>query len=245
MTPGVPAFSLRGVEQVRGEVHTLRGVDLDVPAGEVVALVGPSGAGKTSLIRLLNRLDDPDAGTVTYMGTPIESLPVRELRRRVGFVFQSPVMFAGTVLENLTLARDLSPVAGAGTSVPGAGEALRLAGLDPAFVMRDAVGLSGGERQRVGIARALMTGPEALLLDEPTSALDPDAAAHMMATVRTLASTMRLTVVMVSHRLEEAKAASTHTVFMEGGRVIETGPTRAMFTAPREARTRDYLVRAR
>jgi putative ABC transport system ATP-binding protein len=245
MTPGVPAFSLRGVEQVRGDVHTLRGVDLDVPAGEVVAVVGPSGAGKTSLIRLLNRLDDPDGGTVTYMGMPIGSFRVRELRRRVAFVFQSPVMFAGSVEDNLTLARDLSPAAGpAPTRVTETGEALRLAGLDPAFASRDAVALSGGERQRVGIARALMTGPEALLLDEPTSALDPDAAAHMMATVRALAGTMRLTVVMVSHRLEEAKAASTHTVFMDAGRVIETGPTQTMFTAPREARTRDYLVRA-
>jgi hypothetical protein len=106
MTPGVPAFSLRGVEQVRGEVHTLRGVDLNVPAGDVVALVGPSGAGKTSLIRLLNRLDDPDMGTVTYMGTPIGSFRVRELRRHVAFVFQSPVMFAGSVEDNQTLAAE-------------------------------------------------------------------------------------------------------------------------------------------
>ncbi|MDB4884017.1 MAG: ABC-type polar amino acid transport system, ATPase component [Gemmatimonadetes bacterium] len=257
VTAGVPAFSLRGVEQLRGSTRTLRGVDLDVPAGEVVALVGPSGAGKTSLIRLLDRLDDPSSGTVTYQGAPIASIPVRELRRRVGFVFQTPVMFAGSVADNLSIARDLPyaaarlPAVGRRPAVPPAArertlapdDALRLAGVDPALASRDAQTLSGGERQRVSIARALMTSPDALLLDEPTSALDPDVADHVMATIRTLADTMHLTVVMVSHRLAEARAVSTHTVFMEAGRVIETGPTEMMFTAPHEARTREYLLR--
>jgi putative ABC transport system ATP-binding protein len=241
--PTVPAFSLRQVQQIRGDVHTLREIDLDIPAGEVVAVVGPSGAGKTSLIRLLNRLDDPVSGTVTYRGAPIESIHVRELRRRVGFVFQTPVMFAGTVADNLALARDLVHDAAGAPSVPEPGDALRLAGVDPALASRDAQSLSGGERQRVSIARALMTGPEALLLDEPTSALDPDVADHILATIRTLAGTMDLTVVMVSHRLEEARAVSTHTIFMEGGRVIEAGPTEMMFTAPNETRTRTYLLR--
>jgi putative ABC transport system ATP-binding protein len=233
------------VEQARDDVHILSGITLDIPAGEVVAIVGPSGAGKTSLIRLLNRLDDPGSGTVAYLGTPIESIPVRELRRRVAFAFQSPVMFDGTVADNLVLARDLGGDAGAAPtrSAPEPDEVLRLAGLDPALARRDAAALSGGERQRVSIARALMTGPETLLLDEPTSALDPETAAHMMATVRTLAGTMHLTVVMVSHRLEEARAVSTHTIFMEAGRVIEAGSTERMFTAPSEARTRAYLVR--
>jgi putative ABC transport system ATP-binding protein len=241
----VPAFSLRQVQQIRGDVHMLRDVHLDIPAGKVVAVVGPSGAGKTSLIRLLNRLDDPVEGSVTYGGARIESIPVRELRRRVAFVFQAPVMVAGTVTENLALARDLARDASTAPSVkaPEPDEVLRLADVDPALASRDAQALSGGERQRVSIARALMTGPEALLLDEPTSALDPEVADHIMATIRTLADTMHLTVVMVSHRLEEAKAVSTHTIFMEAGTVIESGATETMFSAPKEARTRDYLLR--
>jgi ABC-type methionine transport system ATPase subunit len=232
---------------VRGDAHILRGIDLDIPAGEVVSVVGPSGAGKTSLIRLLNRLDDPLSGTVSYRGAPIESIRVRELRRRVAFVFQTPVMFAGSVADNLALARDLPHAAAESPSgrVIESDEALRLAGVDPALAARDAQSLSGGERQRVSMARALMTGPDALLLDEPTSALDPEVADHIMATIRSLAATMHLTVVMVSHRLEEAHAVSTHTVFMEAGKVIETGPTETMFTAPKEARTRDYLVRGK
>jgi putative ABC transport system ATP-binding protein len=242
-----PAFSLRQVEQVRGETHTLRGIELEIPAGEVVALVGPSGAGKTSLLRLLDRLDDPTSGSVAYGGVPIASIPVRELRRRVGFVFQTPVMFAGSVADNLRIARDLAATTAAmGTQLRRpltADAALELAGVDPVLASRDAQSLSGGERQRVSIARALMSNPEALLLDEPTSALDPDVADHVMETVRALAGTMHLTVVMVTHRLAEARSASTHVVFMEAGRVIETGATETMFTAPQQTRTREYLLR--
>jgi ABC-type methionine transport system ATPase subunit len=241
----VPAFSLRQVQQVRGDVHTLRDIDLDIPAGEVVALVGPSGAGKTSLVRLLNRLDDPVSGTIAYRGAPIDSLFVRELRRRVAFVFQTPVMFAGTVADNLALARDLALATSHAPTlaIPDPAEALRRAGVDPAFATRDAQSLSGGERQRVSIARALMTAPDTLLLDEPTSALDPEVADRILATIRSLAETMQLTVVMVTHRLEEARTVSTHTVFMEAGTVIESGPTATMFSAPTLPRTRDYLLR--
>ena len=241
------AFTLRDVEQVRDGNHTLRDITLDIPAGEVVALVGPSGAGKTSLIRLLNRLDDPSGGAIAYGGTPITSMPVRALRRRVAFVFQAPVMFPGTVAGNLDIARELGRAeASTGTASSesrSADDALQLAGVDPALAARDALSLSGGERQRVSIARALMSNPETILLDEPTSALDPDVADHVMATIRTLATQLHLTIVMVTHRLAEARRASTQTVFMEAGRIVESGPTETMFTSPKESRTREYLRR--
>src|SRR5690348_9746110 len=138
------AFSLRRVEQERGGRRTLCGVDLDLPAREVVALVGPSGAGKTSLLRLLNRLDDPTRGSVDFQGAPITGVPVRELRRRVAFVFQAPVMFPGTVGANLDLARTLGPTT---IRTSTTSDALRFAGLDESFLNRDAEGLSGGEKQ--------------------------------------------------------------------------------------------------
>jgi ABC-type methionine transport system ATPase subunit len=151
------------------------------------------------------------------------------------------------VAANLDVARELAPAGTSATSSARAplshNEALELAGLDPALAARDAQSLSGGERQRVSIARALMSGPEALLLDEPTSALDPDVADHIMATIRTLADQLHLTIVMVTHRLAEARSASTRTVFMEAGRVVESGPTETMFTSPSESRTREYLQR--
>ncbi|MFL5560089.1 MAG: ATP-binding cassette domain-containing protein [Gemmatimonadaceae bacterium] len=249
-----PLFALRGVEQLRGTTRTLTGVDLDIPRGEVVALVGPSGAGKTSLLRLLNRLDDPSAGSVSFAGAPITSYPVRQLRRRVGFVFQAPVMLAGTVAANLAIARRLSaPMDGASSSgltsgaktdrrMPDDATALRLAGLDAGFAQRVSSELSGGETQRVGIARALACGPEVLLLDEPTSALDPEIADRLMTTVRDLVATHGLSVVMVTHRLAEARQASTVTVVLEAGRVVEVGQTARLFTSPRTERTREYLV---
>ena len=230
---------LRGVDQERAGRRTLSGIDLDLPLREVVALVGPSGAGKTSLIRLLNRLDDPVGGTITFDGAPIDGIPVRELRRRVGFVFQTPVMFTGTVRSNLDTAVAL---AANGRQLPDVAEGLRLAGLDESFLNRDADRLSGGERQRVSLARALMTAPEVLLLDEPTSALDPEVAEQLMLTVRRLADDAGVTIIMVTHRLAEARSASTHLVLLEAGRVIESGRTSAMFSSPNEERTREFLL---
>jgi putative ABC transport system ATP-binding protein len=230
---------LRGVEQERAGRPTLLGIDLDLPRREVVAVVGPSGAGKTSMLRLLNRLDDPTRGSIAFEGMPITDVPVRTLRRRVAFVFQTPAMFAGTVRQNLDIASSLGTTNG---SSPAPEEALRLAGLDESFLSRDADRISGGERQRVSLARALMTAPEVLLLDEPTSALDPEIAEHLMDTVRQLAERTDATIVMVTHRLAEARAASSHTVLIEAGRVVESGPTARMFSEPNEERTRAYLL---
>jgi ABC-type methionine transport system ATPase subunit len=233
------AFSLRGVEQQRGGRRTLCGIDLDLPRHEVVAVVGPSGAGKTSMLRLLNRLDDPTGGSIAFDGAPIADVPVRTLRRRVAFVFQTPAMFSGTVRRNLEIAFSLGTTNG---TSPAPEEALRLAGLDESFLSREADRMSGGERQRVSLARALMTAPEVLLLDEPTSALDPEIAEHLMDTVRQLAERTGATIVMVTHRLAEARLASSYTVLLEAGRVVESGQTARMFAAPNEERTRAYLL---
>jgi ABC-type methionine transport system ATPase subunit len=238
--PGPTLFTLRSVRQERGGTEVLHGIDLDLPAGEITALVGPSGAGKTSLIRLLNRLDDPTGGSVSLAGRPVGEYPVRALRQRVGFVFQTPVMFPGTVADNLRVAAGL---AGKGAGAEAEIERLLpLVGLDLSYATRDGERLSGGERQRVNIARALITGPEALLLDEPTSALDPEVADRLMGTVRELSEEVGLTTVMVTHRLAEARDTSGYTVMLEAGKVVETGATEALFADPREPRTRAYLA---
>lgn len=235
-SPQPALFTLRGVRQTRGGAEVLRGIDLELAAGGITALVGPSGSGKTSLLRLLNRLDDPAAGEVAFEGRPLAEHPVRELRQRVGFVFQSPVLFPGTVEENLRTAASLA-------SRP-AGEiedVLHGVGLDGSYAGRDGASLSGGERQRVSLARALMTLPRALLLDEPTSALDPEVADRLLETVRGLSDRHAITTLMVTHRLHEARTFSDHTVMLEAGRVVEAGPTELLFTHPRSERTRAYL----
>lgn len=214
------AFTLHGVGKVRGEIRVLDSVDLEIPDGRVTSLVGASGSGKTSLVRLLNRLDDPTEGEIRFRGRLLAEYPVRELRTRVGFVFQAPVLFPGMVRENLFEAGCL---AGHPPEEAEIREAIAHAQLDPELLDRPGDRLSGGQQQRVTIARALMTRPQVLLLDEPTSALDPATADLLMDTVRELADRRHLTVVMVTHRLEEAARVSDFVVTMEAGRIVRTG----------------------
>jgi len=212
----------------------LHGVTADLPSGRVSALVGRSGSGKTSLLRLLNRLDEPTAGSIRLQGTDIREMPVRDLRRRVGFVFQEPAVFPGTVEDNLRLALE---VAGAEEADADGkiGEALRDAELPEAFLDRDARALSGGERQRVTLARALVLHPEVLLLDEPTSALDPETADRIVATIGEMSVRRGLTVVLSTHRLEEARRIAGFVVLLEEGRVVAAGAPDEVLGAAREA----------
>jgi len=236
------AFALENVTQERGGRRVLAGVTIRLPKGGFSALIGPSGAGKTSLLRLLNRLDDPASGAVRFLGRPVVDFPVRALRRRVGFVFQAPAMFPGTVVENLTIVPTLGDEASSTDGSARIAEILRLVELSAEFEDRIAADLSGGEKQRVALARALMTGPEVLLLDEPTAALDPEVAEHLMHTLRRLRESAGLTIVMVTHRLSEARLASTYAVMLEAGRVVEAGPSSQLFSAPVEARTREFIA---
>jgi ABC-type multidrug transport system fused ATPase/permease subunit len=169
----------RGVCVTLGERPILRGFDVAVPVGEITGLLGPSGRGKSTALRALVRFVEIDGGTITLDGTDIRALDARDLRRRVGFVAQTPVMLPGTVADNLRYATtDLSDDAVL--------LALADADLGPGFAERAAADLSGGERARVALARALTRAPELLLLDEPTAALDHDTADHIGSTLRRL-----------------------------------------------------------
>ena len=223
-----PAFRLRRVRIERGGRAVLDGVDLDVPSGRITALLGPSGSGKTSLLRILNRLDDPAGGEVLYRGRPLTGYPVRELRRRVGFVFQAPVMFDGTVEENLR-----APAREAGwpeeETRRRVREALELAELDGDLLDRPGGELSVGQQQRANLARTLVNRPETLLLDEPTSALDAVTSRRLLRTFRRLAEQEGRTAVMATHREEEARAAGDLAVVLAGGGVDRVGrPTEVL-----------------
>ncbi len=228
MTLSTPAFSLREVMQRRDGITALDNVSVDVPDGRITALIGPSGAGKSALLRLLNRLDDPTSGEIHYRGEPIDAIPVRLLRRRVGFVFQTPVAFRGTVRDNLVEAATIAEVPEAEVG-PRIDEAVTLADIDGDLLDRPADRLSGGQLQRVSIARTLMTAPESLLMDEPTASLDPETADTLGRTIAQLSAERGLTVVMASHRIAEAKQLAGYAVMLDKGKVVEAGPASELF----------------
>jgi len=203
-----------------GEV-VLRGVSADIPEG-AVCIAGPSGSGKSSLLRLLNRLADPDAGEVRYRGRDVRSYDVLELRREVSLVPQLPALIEGTVAENLEFAARLAGRA------PDIGRILEYAGLDSTFADRDAGRLSVGEQQRVMLARSLAQEPAVLLLDEPTSALDEDARESVEQTLLRLRRELGLSYVLVTHDTDQAARMSDWVLRLAlGGTVVGSGPLRA------------------
>ena len=220
----------------------LQDVDVTIPRHLITVLCGPSGGGKTSLLRLLNRLDDPVGGAILFEGTPIAEYVVTELRRRVALVFQTPVMFSGTVSDNLAVAAELAadnprPSVPDGSFDEQADRAMRLAELDPSLLARPGDELSVGQKQRVNLARALMTSPEVLLLDEPTSALDPETSRSLMKTIGGLSADRRLTIVVATHRVSEAGKYAQHAVVVRDGRVVDSGDSERVLNGLPDAST--------
>jgi putative ABC transport system ATP-binding protein len=217
-----PLFSFEAVGLAFGEAAVLDGVTAEIPAVGVTVLAGPSGSGKSSLLRLCNRLEVATSGTVRYRGDDVLMLDPLRLRRRVGMVFQRPTLFPGTVLDNLHVAEP-------SLSRRAALAALELVGLDPAFLDRTGDELSGGEAQRACVARTLVTRPEALLMDEATSALDPDHRRGLERLAVRLAEE-GTPVVWVTHDLHQAERIADKTVVLDQGRVADE-QTAARFLA--------------
>jgi putative ABC transport system ATP-binding protein len=212
-------FELREVELSRAGRSVLDSVSVELPAG-ATAIVGPSGSGKSSLLRLLNRLAEPDRGAIFYQGRSLRDCDPLALRREVSLVPQLPALLDGTVESNLRYAARL-----AGTS-PGVERCLRLAGLDPEFAGRDVAKLSVGEQQRAMLGRALAQEPAVLLLDEPTSALDHAARDAIEAALAELRRELEISIVLVSHDPEQARRLSDWVVRIEAGQIAGAGPLR-------------------
>ena len=209
-------FELEGVSLTRGRAQILRGVSVELAEG-ASCIAGDSGSGKSTLLRLLNRLAEPDAGTIAYRGRPLRSLDVLELRREVALVPQLPALLPGTVAENVAFGPSL-----VGREVE-AGPLLELAGLPAEFAGRDGDRLSVGEQQRVMLARALALEPRVLLLDEPTSALDARARDRIEETLLDLRARLGLSLVLVTHDLAQAERLADRVIRLEHGRVIGSG----------------------
>jgi len=211
------ALEVRHLSLVRGDYEVLHDISLTVEPGETLGIIGPSGSGKSSLLRCLNRLEEPAPGTVFLYGEDITTLPVVALRRRVGMVFQQPAMFPGTVADNITYGPSLRGEALAPERVK---ELLDMVLLGPELAGRPAAELSGGQAQRVAIARALANEPDVLLLDEPTSSLDPIATRTVEETLAALRERLGLTLVWVSHAVEQARRVADRVLLLDGGRVV-------------------------
>ncbi|MEU1981796.1 ATP-binding cassette domain-containing protein [Nocardia sp. NPDC019395] len=210
-----PVFELDAVSLRRGSVTVLDSVGAEIPAGACTVITGRSGAGKSSLLRLLNRLDEPDAGRITFSGNALEHHDVLDLRRRVQLVAQHPILLTDTVFGDLCCAcPTLSREAGAAL--------LQRAGLAPVFCDRPTAGLSGGEAARVCLARALAMGPQVLLLDEPTAALDPVATRAIEYTLGGFTAAGG-TVVLVGHDPAQIRRLADRVITLDHGRIAEPG----------------------
>ena len=242
----------KGLSFYYGEVQALKAVDLPVAEHRVTALIGPSGCGKSTFLRAVNRMHDlyPGSryeGEIRFYPDDIDLLdkdvdPI-EVRMRIGMVFQKPNPFPKSVFENVAYGLRVRGERNRHVLADKVEQALRNAALWKEVKNRladMAFNLSGGQQQRLCIARALATEPELLLFDEPTSALDPIAAASIEELIQELEA--RVTILIVTHNMQQAARVSDFTAFMYLGELVEFAPTKTMFTNPSDPRTENYLT---
>lgn len=238
-------LEIKQIKKSFGNLDVLKGIDLSVDKGDVIAILGSSGSGKTTLLRCMNFLETADEGTMIFDDETItfghvSKKDISRLRQKTAFVFQNYNLFRNkTALQNVTEGLIV------GRKMPKEqAEAI-------ARQMLEKVGmldrcdhypneLSGGQQQRVAIARALATNPEIIYFDEPTSALDPELIGEVLAVIRQLAEE-GMTMLVVTHEMNFAKNVATKVIFMEDGKVLETGDPKEFFAHPKQERTRAFL----
>jgi len=237
-------LEIRALHKSFGTLEVLKGIDLAVAQGELVFIIGPSGSGKSTLLRCCNRLEAPTSGSVVVDGTDLTepNVDLNRVRQKIGMVFQSFNLYPHMdALGNVTLAlRKVLKKSKKESNDIGL-QALERVGLaEKARAYPNE--LSGGQQQRVAIARALALEPRILLFDEPTSALDPELVGSVLKVMRELRES-GMTMVVVSHEMQFARAAADRVVFMDGGVILEQGPPEQIFSAPQQDRTKQFLQR--
>ena len=240
--PGEVILKVEDLHKSYGDNHVLRGVSMQMRRGETKVVIGPSGTGKSTLLRCINQLSVPDSGRVWLGDKEITSHRenINYIRAEIGFVFQSFNLF--THLNALANVR-IGPMKVKGMKKKAATtlamEELERVGLSDKADAYPAE-LSGGQQQRVSIARALAMFPQLMLFDEPTSALDPELIGEVLEVMISLAND-GMTMLVVSHEMGFARSVSDEIIFMEGGGILEQGPPNDFFTSPKEQRTREFL----
>ena len=241
--------SLQGLCKSFGDVEVLKGIDLEVNRGEVVVVCGRSGSGKSTMLRCINFLEDPTAGTVEVGGISLQGgirtrrqrEAIRRLRIKAGMVFQEFNLFPHlTALQNVTEAPiTVKGVDKAEAEAKGR-ELLATVGLAQK-ANEYPIRLSGGQKQRVAIARALAMEPEVMLFDEPTSALDPELISEVLTVMRNLATETHMTMIVVTHEMGFAREVGTTMAFFHEGQIVEMGRPRDVISNPQHAQTKQFL----
>lgn len=234
-------IKIRDLHKIYGDLEVLKGIDLDVEKSEVVVVIGPSGSGKSTLLRCVNYLEVPTKGLVSIDGEDItRDVNINTIRAEVGMVFQHFNLFPHMdVLQNLTLAQIKVRHKSEDEAKKVAMELLERVGLAnkaDAFPAQ----LSGGQQQRVAIARALAMHPKIMLFDEPTSALDPEMVKEVLDVMKSLAES-GMTMMVVTHEMGFAREVANRVIFVDGGKILESGSPADVFTHPKEKRMQDFL----
>ena len=240
-------IELRGITQTyqgsQGPVEALKGIDLTIQPGEVFGIIGKSGAGKSSLVRVINLLNRPSTGQVIVGGqdlTQLNDAQLREARREIGMVFQHfNLLSSRTVFDNAALPLELAGMDKAAIRER-VNPLLELVGLS-ALADRYPAQISGGQKQRVGIARALASRPKVLLSDEATSALDPETTRSILDLLRQVNRELGLTVVLITHQMQVIKQVADRVAVIEAGRIVEQGRVLDVFTRPQQAITKSLI----
>ncbi|RCS46100.1 ectoine/hydroxyectoine ABC transporter ATP-binding protein EhuA [Bremerella cremea] len=253
MNESLPQLRIRNLKKIYGENQVLRGLNLDIQAGEKIAIIGPSGSGKSTLLRILMTLEAPNGGEVFLEGESVWTMTdganeqkaseahLHRMRAKLGMVFQHFFLFPHlSVQQNLTLAPMLVNHVSPSEAQERAMELLAMVGMDEKADAYPAQ-LSGGQKQRVAIARAMAMQPEIMLFDEVTSALDPELVHEVLSVLRKLAAKSDMTMLLVTHEMNFAREIADRILFFDGGVILEEGPPSQIFTAPQEARTQEFL----
>ena len=237
-----PIIKIEQLEKSFGDLHVLKGIDLEVNRGEVVCIIGASGSGKSTLLRCINLLEEADSGHIWFDGQDLMDLKVNlnALRQKIGMVFQGFNLFNNkSVLDNCTLApmdvKHIPKTQAEATAI----KHLTTVGLAD-FIHADSRRLSGGQKQRVAIARALCMEPEIMLFDEPTSALDPEMGGEVLEVMKELAQE-GMTMVVVTHEMGFAREVGNRVLFMADGKLVEQGSPADIFEHPQNPRLQDFL----
>ncbi|WP_125611646.1 amino acid ABC transporter ATP-binding protein [Specibacter cremeus] len=249
---GIPLVRASNVRKNYGPIEVLKGITLDVHAGEVMCLLGPSGSGKSTFLRCINHLETIDGGRISFNGELIGYVQrkdriyemnrreVAHQRRGIGMVFQRFNLFPNmTALENITVAPMGIGKIPKQVAIAAARDLLDRVGLS-AQANKHPAQLSGGQQQRVAIARALAMEPKLMLFDEPTSALDPELVGDVLDVMQRLAAS-GMTMIVVTHEIGFARGVADRVVFMDGGVVVESGPPREVLEKPQNPRTQAFL----